>query len=264
MRYAIISDIHANLQAWEALQADLASLRVDCVISLGDLVGYGPNPVEVCEAAIPRVHYHLLGNHDAAACGKLDLESWNPRAREIIEWTSARLPGEVLTGFGKLSLSLSDGRFRCTHGEFSMPGCFFYIKTPEHALRSWNAVAEQLLFVGHTHRPALFVLGASGRPHPVAPQPFVLEDGKRYLVNVGSVGCPRDGDVKASYCVYDTTGQTVEWRRVPFDLAAYRAALRAADISDEPSAFLQIDPEATAQPRGTLRCRNEDVRLPPG
>jgi diadenosine tetraphosphatase ApaH/serine/threonine PP2A family protein phosphatase len=195
-------------------------------------------------------------------CGKLDLEHWNPQARDIIEWTRAQLPAEALARFEALSLSLTDGRFRCTHAEFSKPGCFYYISTPEHALRSWNAVPEQLLMVGHSHRPALYVLGASGRPHPVAPQPFVLEDGKRYLVNVGSVGCPRDGDVKASYCIYDTDDLSVEWRRVPFDLAAYRDALRAAGIPEEPSEFLQVDPETTARPRGVLRCRHGDVQLP--
>jgi predicted phosphodiesterase len=262
MRYAIISDVHANLQAWHAVQADMALEGVQAVISLGDLVGYGPNPREVFTEAFPAVDYHLLGNHDAAVCGKVRFDHWNPMAREIISWTRAQLDDYMIEAFRHLSLSLTDGRFRCTHGEFSSPGTFYYVTRPAQAMRSWNAVPEQLLFVGHCHAPALFVLGSSGTPHRVPPQAFVLEEGKRYLVNVGSVGSPRHDDLQASYTVYDTATQTVRWRRVPFDLQAYRDAVKAAKLPCDPSVSLWEEIESAAGPQGVLRVRQPPLRIP--
>jgi predicted phosphodiesterase len=259
VRYAILSDIHANLQAWQAVERELTRRGVDRVISLGDLVGYGPNPVEVFTSAYPRIDHHLLGNHDAAVCYELDMSHWNPGAKAIIDWTREQLSSEMIAAFRAMSLCLTDGRLRCTHGEFSHPGCFFYVSKPEHALRSWSAVDEQLLFVGHSHAPALYVLGGSGVPHKIPPQPFVLEEGKRYLVNVGSVGCPRDGGVEASFCVYDSHDGSVEWVRVPFDLLGFRESLCRAGMSEEAVEFLAMDPESYARTHGVLRVRPHEV-----
>lgn len=226
MRYAMVSDIHANLPAWLAVREDLRGQRVDFVISLGDLVGYGPNPAEVCTLAREQIDVHLLGNHDAAVCDKLDLENWNPRAREMIAWTQARLDAETLTWLRARGHTLGNGFFRCAHSEFWRPADFYYIKKPRDALHSWRTVPEPLLFVGHTHRPALYVLGNSGIPRETDPEAFVIETGKRYLVNVGSVGFPRDIPDRAAYCLFDEDSGVVSWRRVPFDLGAYREALK--------------------------------------
>ncbi len=227
MRYAIISDIHANLQAWLAVSADMATLPVDRVIHLGDIVGYGPNPREVMSLAYHRIDYNLLGNHDAAVLNRLDLSKWNKRAREMIHWTRGQLTKEQLTQLSKAPLSLSNGRFRCTHAECSHPGEFYYIQSAENAVLSWRAVAEPLIFIGHTHRPRLYVLGHSMIPHEMEPQSFVCEEGKRYIVNVGSVGVPRDGSGKASYVYFDDEERTVFWRYVPFDVAGYESALES-------------------------------------
>jgi len=147
-----------------------------------------------------------------------------------------------------LPLSLDAKIFRCTHGEFSEPRAFNYIIEPEDAMASWKAVDHPLLFVGHTHDPAIFLLGQSGTPRVVEPQDFEIETEKRYLVNVGSVGQPRDGDARACYCVYDTRARTVRWRRVPFDLDAYKDALTAAGVSAKPSYFLRHDPREGTPP----------------
>jgi diadenosine tetraphosphatase ApaH/serine/threonine PP2A family protein phosphatase len=248
MRYAIVSDLHANLQAWNAVFLDLRSNGAERILCLGDLVGYGPHPAETLQAAHQHVDHFVLGNHDAALCGKLDEALFNDTARDLIRWTRSRLGHNAIRFLATLPLTLAGEGFRCAHGDFDNPAAFPYLLSPQDALASWRRVEEPLLFVGHTHEPALYLLGGSGTPHAVAPQDFELEAGKRYLVNVGSVGSPRDGDARASYCLYDTEQRAVYWRRVPFDLDAFREAVKAAGIPDAPSCFLHHDPRQGRRP----------------
>lgn len=248
MRYAIVSDIHSNLQAWNAVLLDIRSSDIDAIISLGDVIGYGPNPLEVLESIYSNIDHFVLGNHDAVVCGKMDGGLFNDRARELIEWTAARLGRNATRFLRKLPLSLDGGSFRGTHGDFSDPAAFNYVIDPVDAVPSWEAVREPLLFVGHTHCPGIFLLGPSGRPHAVGPQDFVVEEEKRYLVNVGSVGQPRDGDARSTYCVFDTEEKSVCWRRVPFDLDAYRAAMQTAGLDPSTTFFLRHDPRKELPP----------------
>lgn len=248
MRLAITSDIHANWQAWSAVLIDIRSQGIDRIVCLGDVVGYGPNPADVMASVHAHVDHLVLGNHDAVLCGKMDPTLFNADAQRMIAWTRDRLSGNAARFFDHLPLTLAGPGFRCAHGDFSEPGAFHYVIDPPDALPSWASVPEPLLFTGHTHHPAIFLLGASGSPHVVAPQDFELEDGKRYLVNVGSVGHSRDDDTRASYCVFDTETRAVCWRRIPFDLDAYRDAMRLAGLAPEKSHLLRHDPRRTTQP----------------
>jgi predicted phosphodiesterase len=248
MRYALISDLHANLQAWKAVELDIRSHGVDTTICLGDVVGYGPNPAEVLQAVHKEVNALVLGNHDAVVCGKLDDSLFNDGAQECIRWTRAQLGANAVRFLGEFPLTLVGPGFRCAHGEFTAPGQFDYVFTAEDALSSWKTVNDTLLFVGHTHDPALFLLGPSGVPRTVEIQDFTVEPDKRYFVNVGSAGHPRDGDPRASYCIYDTDLQSVFWRRVPFDLDAYRDALIKVGRSTATSHFLTHDPRLGRPP----------------
>lgn len=248
MRCAVVSDIHANLQAWKAALIDIRSQGIDRIVCLGDVVGYGPNPAEVLESVHAHVDHLVLGNHDAVVCGKLDPALFNPAARQIVDWTRSRLSRRAGRFLETLPLTLAAPSFRCAHANFAAPGLFDYIDEAEDALASWRAVAEPLLFVGHSHRPAIFVLGSSGMPHKLEPEEFCIEEGKRYIVNAGSVGQPRDGEARACYCVLDTDEGSVRWRRIPFDLDAYRAALAEAGIPEESSYFLRADPLAGVPP----------------
>jgi diadenosine tetraphosphatase ApaH/serine/threonine PP2A family protein phosphatase len=242
MLYALVSDIHANLQAWTAVLLDIRSQKVGRIICLGDVVGYGPSPAEVMRSVHGNVNDLVLGNHDAVICGKMDPELFTGTARDIVLWTRDQLNSNAMRFLRGCPLSLTDGFFRCAHGDFSQPAAFNYILEPADALPSWQAVDNQLLFVGHSHVAALYLLGQSGQPHVIAPQDFEIEEGKRYIVNVGSVGQPRDGEARACYCLYDTATRSVFWRRVPFDLDQYRAALRQAGIPETGSYFLRHDP----------------------
>ena len=211
-------------------------------------MGYGPNPARVLESVYTEVDHFVLGNHDAVICGKLDADLFHDSARQIIEWTRGRLASHAVDCLAGVPLTLAGEPFRCAHGDFSTPAAFHYVIDPQDAVASWEAVPEPLLFVGHTHKPGIFVLGRSGTPHALEPQDFVLETGKRFLVNVGSVGQPRDGEARACYCIFDADEGALYWRRIPFDIDAYRCALEDAGVSSEPSYFLRHDPRAGTPP----------------
>lgn len=242
MRFAVVTDIHANLHAWRVVLTDIAAQRADRILCLGDCIGYGPSPSEVLESLYRHVDAFCMGNHDAAVCGKLDLTLFQPTARRLLQWTSRQLSDKAVRFLASQPLLLVGPGFRCVHGDFSEPAAFNYIENAADAACSWSAAPEPLLFTGHTHIPALFVIGASGTTHALPPQDFVLEPGKRYLVNPGSVGNPRSGDALASYCLYDDIAGSVVWRTVPFDLDACRASLTAAGFSEEDTPFLSRDP----------------------
>jgi predicted phosphodiesterase len=248
MRFAIVSDLHANLQAWNAVLLDIRSQKLDRIICLGDVVGYGPNPAEVLRSVHQNVNHLVLGNHDAVVCGKMDSSLFNATARTIIEWTRGQLNREAFRFLSAQPLTLEAGIFRCAHGDFSEPAAFQYVLDPADALPSWQAVEQQVLFVGHSHVPGIFVLGQSGVPHRVEAQDFEVEDGKRYLVNVGSVGQPRDGEARSCYCVFDPAAGDVWWRRIPFDLDAYRESLLHTGLPEQASYFLRHDPRHAAPP----------------
>ena len=228
MRYAILSDIHGNLPAWNTVLSDLAVRKVDRILCLGDIVGYGPQPAECLKSVYSHAAAMLLGNHDAVVGGRMSAAVFNDRAQRVITWTQSRLGDKAQSLFAELPLVIKGPNFRCTHGDFVDPAMFRYVSTPEEAAESFAACPEQLLFCGHTHKAALYIIGHSGVVHEIPPQDFALEEGKRYLINVGSVGSPRDGDPRASYVIYDEERQAVFFIRVPFDFAAFRAAVAAA------------------------------------
>ncbi len=242
MRYAVVSDIHANLQAWNAVLTDIAAQQCGRILCLGDIIGYGPNPSEVLESVYRHVDGFCIGNHDAVVCGKLDPALFTDHARRMLDWTRQRLSEKAVRFLAAQPLTLTGPGFRCVHGDFTEPSAFNYIEGADEAARCWSAAPEPLLFTGHTHVPSLFVIGASGTTHPVPPQSFVIEPGKRYLVNPGSTGNPRGGDALASYCIYDDEERSLVWRTVPFDLDTCRAALLAAGFSASDTPFLERDP----------------------
>lgn len=248
MKYALVSDIHANLAAWNAVLLDIRSVGVDRIICLGDIVGYGPQPLEVLESLYSNVDHFVLGNHDAALCGKINPDLFTEPACGIIKWTAERLGDSARRFLARLPLSLAGQGFRCAHANFDLPADFHYVFDPQDAVPGWNAVPEPLLFIGHTHQPGIFVIGQSRTPRLISPEDFMLEDGKRFLVNVGSVGQPRDGDYRASYCIYDSASAAVFWRKITFDLDAHRLALHKAGLPLDAAPFLNSDPRTQQQP----------------
>jgi predicted phosphodiesterase len=233
MRYAIVSDIHANIAAWRNVLTDIADLRTDKIICLGDILGYGPDSIAVLESVYQYVDVTLQGNHDAAICRRMSTDSFCGLAAEAVSHSRATLAPAALQWMRSLPLTHAEAGFRCAHGDFSAPQEFHYIVEPADALPSWQTVTEQLLFVGHSHIPGIFVIGASGTPHFLPPCDFELEPGKRYIVNPGSVGYPRAGAGRSSYCIYDSDSNSVIFRELPFDSAGLRQALINTGMKDD-------------------------------
>jgi diadenosine tetraphosphatase ApaH/serine/threonine PP2A family protein phosphatase len=248
MRYAILSDLHANRQALKSVLADIASSGIDEIICLGDIVGYGPNPAEVLEIAYSKIHHFVLGNHDAVIGGKISPESFNCNARKMIEWTSGALDDKAVKFFNSLPLELKGGNFRCAHAEFTDPGRFGYILETDEAIDSFDACRDQVMFAGHSHVPGLFVVGKSGIPHWLDPLDFGVEDEKRYIINVGSVGQPRDDGIRSSYCIFDTEKRDVFFRKVAFDIDEYIECQKKSKAPDSPTYFIDIYHKQSPRP----------------
>jgi predicted phosphodiesterase len=244
MRYAIISDLHSNRQALTAVLADIKNMGVDEIVCLGDVIGYGPSPAEVFDLARDNVNHFIMGNHDAVVAGMMSPENFNDNAKFLIEWTCSALEKSGAADFfNTVPLVLKGNDLRFSHGEFENPGRFGYIIENDEALASFNFCSETLLLTGHSHVPGIFVIGDSGVPHWLAPQNFGLEEGKRYIVNAGSVGQPRDDDVRASYCIYDVIKKDIFFRKVPFNVSLFRDDLVKNSLP-ETAYFLTLDKAA--------------------
>lgn len=234
MRYALISDIHANLTALQCVLSDISKLRVDKIICLGDTMGYGPQPAESLELVYQVAECHLLGNHDAAVCGKLNPIIFSPSAKKAVIKHRKMVSEKAVRWLGSMPLTLKAPSFRCVHGDFTKPGAFRYIITEEDALPSFMVTNEQLMFAGHTHLAGIYVIGASGSPHFIPPRDFTVEDDKRYIINPGTVGYPRSGKFESTYCIFDSDQRTIVFRHIPFDHVAYNNALQAAGFDEIP------------------------------
>lgn len=234
MRHAILSDVHANVSALKAVLTDAQDAGAERVVCLGDVLGYGPDPVAALELIHDRAHVCLCGNHDAAVCGILPVDDFTPVAARAVAGHRERLSAGALRWLKTLPYTCEGPGFACAHGDFSDPHAFNYILDPEDAVPSWDVRAEQLLFVGHTHQPGVYVLGQSGIPHRLDAEDFVLEDGKRYIVNVGSTGYPRSGACRSFYCIFDDRTRAVYFRSLPFDLEGYRRKMNGLGLDEAP------------------------------
>ena len=222
MRYAIFSDVHANPTALEKVVADARSCGIEEFVCLGDTVGYGPLPSEAVAAVHSIAHIVLAGNHDAAVSGSFNTSDFIDIAGEAALRHRRTLSRKNLAWLRSLPTSASIADAALVHGDLTDPGAFNYVDSEDSAAANFAATDAQIVFVGHTHVPEMFVVGTSGNVHRLAPQDFVLEDGKRYIVNVGSVGYPResDGTCLSSYVIYDTDEKTVRFRFLPFSVAS--------------------------------------------
>ncbi len=228
MRIAVISDIHSNLPALDAILASFGT--VDALWQLGDVVGYGPHPDEVVDRLRERGAIGVRGNHDAAALGGLAVAWFTPDARQAIEWTARRIGPETRAWLGGLPDRLVVGNVTLVHGSPRDP-VWEYVTGVSVARASLGAFATPFLLHGHTHVPVVF--REDGRRletlGPVAGSTLLLDD-RRLLVNPGSVGQPRDGDPRASALVYDTEARSMTWLRVPYPVGETQAAMRAAGL----------------------------------
>lgn len=231
MSVAILSDIHGNAEALAAVLAEIAP--GDEVWCLGDIVGYGPNPNECVGAIAARARLCILGNHEVAALDGVGLEYFNDFAAEAIEWTQGVLRAEHRAYLNGLGYEIRADDFLLVHGA---PVTYFeYILGIDDAEHAFAATDARLIFVGHSHVAEAYVLERDGgitHRHYQHGGKLALEPGLRYVINVGSVGQPRDLNPEASFVTFDRTAGTLVWRRIPYDVAAVRAKIAAARLPD--------------------------------
>jgi diadenosine tetraphosphatase ApaH/serine/threonine PP2A family protein phosphatase len=229
VRYAILSDIHGNLEALDAVLAHAAS-RADAVLCLGDIVGYGADPVACIERVAERAEVVVAGNHEHGVAGLLDLNWFNDRARAAAEWTRRRLDDDQLAWLATRPLVGDTDDATLVHASPVRPAEWDYVVSADDGYEAFAAFATRLCFVGHSHRAGAWSVGSSGRAYEPGATEIELEQGRRYLINVGSVGQPRDGDPRAAYAVWDVAGRRVTIERVPYDLATTRGKILAAGL----------------------------------
>ncbi len=236
MRYLIISDIHANLTAFESVLRDAGTLGrdYDFVWCLGDIVGYGPDPNECIELLRSMPHLCLAGNDDWAALGRLDIRTFNIDARKAATWTQNELTPENRAYLEALPVTFVLGEFTLAHGSPREP-VWEYILDPLIAALNLPHYQTPYCLVGHTHTPITYrAINDRGECEPVAPtysEPVLL-DGTRQIINPGSVGQPRDSDSRAAYAILDTESMTWEFRRVTYDIEAVQARMSQADMPE--------------------------------
>ena len=231
MRYAVVSDVHSNV---EALEAVLAEVREDdAVLCLGDIVGYGPNPNECVERIRARATATVLGNHDVAAIDNFGLAYFNPAAREAMKWTQSVLSAENLGWLDGLGYEFRMPEFLLVHG--APKNYFEYILDKAGAARAFAATDAPLIFVGHTHIAEVYALQPDGtieHAHLQRGGEVALREGVRYLINVGSVGQPRDLNPRASFGIYDATARTVTVTRVEYPIARVQQKIASANLPE--------------------------------
>jgi diadenosine tetraphosphatase ApaH/serine/threonine PP2A family protein phosphatase len=229
MRYAVLSDVHANLEALRAVLADCRA-DVDGLLCLGDLVGYGADPQACIEIVAERAEFLVAGNHEHGVTGLLDLGWFNRIARAAAEWTATRLDTDHRAYLAALPLAARLGEATLVHASPAHPDEWDYLVTAEDGFETFAAFDTRLCFVGHSHRAACWSVGSSGPEFRPGAGEVTLDGGRRYIINVGSVGQPRDGDPRACYAIWDQEARRVAIRRVPYDSAGTRRKIIAAGL----------------------------------
>lgn len=226
MKYAIISDIHGNLEALEAVLAEIVPRPIDRYICLGDIVGYGANPRECLERVRDLNPIVVTGNHDAAACERTDIRYFNQPARAAALWTRDQLSLPERNYLASLPLVEEVEGMAMVHSSLNEPEKWHYILSQFDARPTFNLLPGPACFIGHSHVPVAFEEKGGGVR--VLPPEVMMEGGVRYIINVGSVGQPRDGDPRASFALWDTQAGRVEIIRVEYPIKpAQEKILRA-------------------------------------
>jgi len=233
MKLAFISDIHANLEALEAVIADIDTKSVDAIYCLGDVVGYGANPNECVDIVSKRCKGVLLGNHDAVATGLLTTQHFNVHARIAIEWTAEALTSDNKKFLAAQPLAKTIDNLTMVHATPYQPGMWYYITSLEEAYFNFQSFDTKICLVGHTHIPMIIALDEEEiYVHQEKQISYKGRDKLRLLVNIGSVGQPRDRNPESSYGILDTDEEKLSLYRVPYDIAKTQSKMKKIKMPD--------------------------------
>lgn len=222
MRYFIFSDIHGNLEALTVVLNQIPQFHPDRVVCLGDVVGYGPNPNECVQRINQIANIQIMGNHDHAVLGLTDVAYFNQFAKMAVLWTRQILSKENLEILRTFTFKEPESDILFVHSTPVNPERWDYIFNPLEGKYYLQHLQEHICFIGHSHQPLFFEKDVTGQVmfHRNSAFTFSMREGSKYIVNVGSVGQPRDGNPETSFGVYDSDSRTFEVHRLPYDIAA--------------------------------------------
>jgi predicted phosphodiesterase len=228
MKFAIIADIHANLEALQVVLQDTKEQKCTHYVCLGDVVGYNANPKECLEVIRSMGMPCVKGNHDEYCSVDADLEGFNPHAAEAVGWTRQQLPAPDQKWLRDLKYVRLVTSFTLVHATLDGPERWGYVFDKLAAAASFTYQNTPICFFGHTHVPVAFVRDSVVRGGTYSK--FKIEAGKKYFINVGSVGQSRDGVPKATYVTYDVDEQSIELRRLDYDMATTQKKILDAGL----------------------------------
>ncbi|MFM8364546.1 MAG: metallophosphoesterase family protein [Verrucomicrobiota bacterium] len=238
MRYAIFGDIHANLHALQAVMQDIREQDCTHHICMGDIVGYNAFPRE-CLAIVRDLDCPTVkGNHDEQASMDITQEGLNPLAEEALDWTRDQLKPDEQQWLRELRMQRLVRDFTIVHSTLDTPHRWGYVTNQLDAAASFSYQHTGLCFIGHTHVPRVYVRDSSVRTLPM--DVLKIHKNQKYLINVGSVGQPRDGDWRAAYCIYDTEKNEIRLRRLPYDIEGAQKAILDNGLPEKLASRLAI------------------------
>jgi len=228
MRYAIFSDVHGNLEAFEAVLKSARSERIDAYLCAGDIVGYGANPNECVELVRSVAAVTVAGNHDYASVGLSAGQDMNFEAQAAVDWTRQHLLESSRAYLSALPLVRETQELTMVHGSLDDPQDFHYLVNVFNCAATFDLLQTSLCFIGHTHVPVIFIEDpVTGDFHYMDVPEAVLDPRKKYIINVGSVGQPRDSIVHAAYCIFDSEARRISMKRVSYEV--FRARQKIVD-----------------------------------
>ncbi|NLB64037.1 MAG: metallophosphoesterase family protein [Fibrobacter sp.] len=229
MIYGIFSDIHANLSALEAVENSMAEHGVERRVCLGDLVGYCADVEECVQLTAKISDICVMGNHDSVAVKRESSMHFNQYARYVIEWTQQNLSESAINYLKSLAYMVEEGDICFVHASPKSPADWYYIASLDEAMDAFEFFTTKYCFVGHTHNPVIVALD-DGFPQVIEEDFYQVQGSERLLINVGSVGQPRDRDARASWCLFDSEKETIRIVRVEYDISITQKNMRKRDF----------------------------------
>lgn len=230
LRYGIISDIHSNLNALNVVLNSLENQGIDKLICLGDIVGYGPEPNECVEVVRKNADIVLAGNHDFAVLGRTDISRFNRYAKSAINWTIKTISDESLQFLSSCLLEKKLENYNFVHATIDEPDKWKYILSLQDAALAFQTFDETICFFGHSHVPSIFVEDELENIEFYTQTRLKIRPENKYLINVGSVGQPRDRNPKACFATFDSTTFEYELFRVEYDIADTQKKMKRANL----------------------------------
>ena len=240
MKYLVFSDVHGNAQALETLVDEIGEIKPDIVVSLGDVVGYGASPSECVDLVDEHCDIRIKGNHDFVAAGLAGSDSFNVTARISIEWTRSALSArrkELLAAYDTVK---RHGQCLFAHSSPVSPLAWEYVYTVTQAQEIFSGTDAKFIFIGHTHVPGIISYDPISGTRVERSSRIEIEPGRRYLINPGSIGQPRDGVSAASFALIDARRGRICMRRIPYDVETAQERIRAEGLPESLASRLAV------------------------